>query len=57
MPEPEEHSITVDDRESLGVDLNCQCGWEQHAPSMRVADLLAAEHRASPEYAEKTWAL
>jgi hypothetical protein len=58
MPGPEEHAIAVEDRGHLGVELSCQtCGWEQHAPTMRVADLLAEEHRASPEYADKTWAM
>lgn len=58
MPGPEEHVIAIDDRGTVGVELTCQtCGWEQHVPSMGVANLLAAEHRATPDYADKGWAM
>jgi hypothetical protein len=58
MPGPEEHAITITDLGNVGVELACQtCGWEQHVASMTGANVLAAEHRASPEYADKSWAL
>ena len=58
MAGPVEHVIDIEDRGNVGVELKCQtCGWEQHVPSMRVADLLASEHRATPDYAEKGWAM
>jgi hypothetical protein len=54
MPGPDEHQITIDDRGTVGAELTCQtCGWEQHVPSMKVAEILAAEHRESPEYADQ----
>lgn len=58
MPGPVEHVIAIDDRGTVGAEVQCQtCGFEQHAPSVAVAELLAAEHRATPEYAEKEWAM
>jgi len=55
MPGPEEHVIAIEDHGGRGVELTCEtCGWEQHVPSMQVAELLSSEHRSSPDYAEKT---
>jgi hypothetical protein len=54
MTGPDEHQIAIDDLGSAGVELKCQtCEWEQHAPSVKVAEILAAEHRESPGYADQ----
>jgi hypothetical protein len=58
MPGPVEHVTAIEDLGTTGAQLQCAtCGFEQHAPSMAVAELLAAEHRATPEYSEKEWAM